>query len=76
MHSAVLSPLSTHTALLTVLRPPMVPGSEPATLDPVLQESAEELTDLPDVVSSVLSVVYDLMKDEDICDGEDMMTSR
>lgn len=69
-HSAVLSPLSTHTALLTILRRPMVPDGEPVTFDLVLQESEEELTDLPDVVSSVLSVVYDLMKDEDICDGE------
>ncbi|XP_031420927.1 treslin isoform X2 [Clupea harengus] len=67
-HSAVLSPLSTHTALLTVLRPLMVPGNEPVTPDLVSQAADEELSDLPDVVNSVLSVVYDLMKDEDHCD--------
>ncbi|XP_041966788.1 treslin isoform X1 [Alosa sapidissima] len=73
-HSAVLSPLSTHTAILSVLRPPMVLGSEYVTPDlrvtPDLASTVcdEELADLPDVVSSVLSVVYDLMKDEDRCD--------
>lgn len=74
-HSAVLSPLSTQTALLNILRRPTVADGEPVTLDLVLQESDEELTDLPDVVSSVLNVVYDLMKDEDLCDGEAWLTS-
>ncbi|XP_062403746.1 treslin [Sardina pilchardus] len=67
-HSAVLSPLSTHTATLSILRPPMVLGSEHVTPDLASKVSDDELTDLPDVVNSVLSVVYDLMRDEDHCD--------
>lgn len=70
--SAVLSPLSHVTALLTVLRPRVTHNNELLTADVVAPAAAETSSDLPDVVSSVLGVVYDIMEeDEDGIDGKD-----
>uniref|UniRef100_A0A8C7XEL2 Treslin n=1 Tax=Oryzias sinensis TaxID=183150 RepID=A0A8C7XEL2_9TELE len=61
--SAVLSPLSHSTALLTVLQPEIPQQNQ---LLKTNAEAPQTTTDLPDVVSSVLGVVYDIMnKDED-----------
>ncbi|XP_069019576.1 treslin [Embiotoca jacksoni] len=59
VRSAVLSPLSHSTALLTVLQPDQLP-----TTDIIAPATAETSADLPDVVSSVLGVVYDIMKED------------
>jgi len=61
---AILSPLSARTALLTVSWPDSrLLGSTPQAVAP---EHAG--TELPEVVSSVLGVVYDIMEKEG--DGE------
>lgn len=67
--SAVLSPLSHCTALLTVLQPGVTQH------DPLLAAETNgpaeigDSADLPDVVSSVLGVVYDIMEEDG--DGEE-----
>ncbi|XP_028305861.1 treslin isoform X2 [Gouania willdenowi] len=60
--SAVFSPLSHCTALLTIIQPevPQLLCTN-ITADAAAEPSAE----LPDVVSSVLGVVYDIMKEDD-----------
>lgn len=62
--SAVLSPLSPCTALLTILQPGVSPltrfGQRPLTTD----TAADGFAELPDVVSSVLGVVYDMMEED------------
>ncbi|XP_028815058.1 treslin [Denticeps clupeoides] len=63
--SAVFSPQSPLTALLAVLQPPSPESSEVLTCDLIGPASEDEPCDLPEVVSSVLSVVYDTMEDED-----------
>lgn len=66
--SAVLSPLSRCTALLTVLQPGIAqrdPRSDGEMSGPA---AAAGSADLPDVVSSVLGVVYDIMEE----DGDDV----
>lgn len=70
--SAVLSPLSPSTALLTIIQPGITRHDQLWTsqmIDPATTESSAEL---PDIVSSVLGVVYDIMEEEDDCidDGE------
>lgn len=65
--SAVLSPLSHSTALLTVLQPEIPQQNQ---LLKTNAEAPQTTTDLPDVVSSVLGVVYDIMNnDEDAVNG-------
>ncbi|XP_053174522.1 treslin [Scomber japonicus] len=62
--SAVLSPLSHFTALLTVLQPRITQNDQLLTADIVAPAAAETSSDLPDVVSSVLGVVYDIMEED------------
>ncbi|CAN9498866.1 unnamed protein product [Ophioblennius macclurei] len=63
--SAVLSPLSYFTARLTVLQPAVIRPNQPLTTETVAPATAETSADLPDVVSSVLRVVYDIMQDDE-----------
>ncbi|XP_024136869.1 treslin isoform X2 [Oryzias melastigma] len=60
--SAVLSPLSHSTALLTVLQPE-IPQHHQLLKTPA--GAAQTSTELPAVVSSVLGVVYDIMNKEE-----------
>lgn len=65
--SAVLSPLSHSTALLTVLQPEIPQHHQ---LLKTLAGAAQTPTELPAVVSSVLGVVYDIMnKEEEAVNG-------
>ncbi|XP_017554944.1 treslin isoform X1 [Pygocentrus nattereri] len=66
VRSAVLSVLSPCTALLTVLQ--HLPAQCEEVLDKSLisSETGENSADLPDIVQSVLSVMYDIMKDENM----------
>nr|XP_019934839.1 PREDICTED: treslin [Paralichthys olivaceus] len=67
--SAVLSPMSHSTAMLTILQPGVTQHDTLLTTENIDSSTAETSTDLPDVVSSVLGVVYDIMeKDGDIVD--------
>ncbi len=70
--SAVLSPLSHATALLTVLHTGISQHNQFLTSEIIAPATAESSTELPDVVSSVLGVVYDIMEEDgDSVDGED-----
>ncbi|XP_028286050.1 treslin isoform X2 [Parambassis ranga] len=62
--SAVLSPLSHYTALLTILQPVITQADQLVTTEIIAPATAETPADLPDVVSSVLGVVYDIMKED------------
>lgn len=62
--SAVLSPLSSSTALLSILQPVITQPNQLLTAEVIAPASAETSADLPDVVSSVLGVVYDIMKQD------------
>ncbi|XP_051979224.1 treslin [Xyrauchen texanus] len=63
--SAVLSVLSSCTALLTVLQPLVILGDMHLPASSVSSDTADISTDLPDVVSSVLNVMYDTLEAED-----------
>ncbi|XP_049579182.1 treslin [Syngnathus scovelli] len=65
--SAILSPLSNSSALLAVLQPSIVRHRHLDNTDIISSSSgtAEILADLPEVVSSVLGVVYDMMEQDD-----------
>ncbi|KAM4619161.1 treslin [Polymixia lowei] len=63
--SAVLSPMSAFTALLTVLRPGITQDHQLLGADVITPATTNTSADLPDVVSSVLGVVYDIMEEED-----------
>ncbi|XP_036432110.1 LOW QUALITY PROTEIN: treslin [Colossoma macropomum] len=65
VRSAVLSVLSPYIALLTVLQPLATHCEEVLDKSLISSETAENSADLPDVVHSVLNVMYDIMKDED-----------
>lgn len=66
--TAVLSPLSPSTALLTILQPVLPPEFSQVTKHPVSTKTpADSLAGLPDVVSRVLGVVFDMMEE----DGEE-----
>ena len=71
--SAVLSPLSHTTALLTVLQSGVSQHDQLLSSEVIAPATAETSAELPDVVSSVLGVVYDIMEkdDNDSVDGED-----
>uniref|UniRef100_A0A8C2WE73 Treslin N-terminal domain-containing protein n=1 Tax=Cyclopterus lumpus TaxID=8103 RepID=A0A8C2WE73_CYCLU len=72
--SAVLSPMSHTTALLTVLQSGVARHDRLLTTEIIAPSAAETSAELPDIVSSVLGVVYDIMEeDEDTVDGEDRM---
>uniref|UniRef100_A0A8C1W603 Treslin N-terminal domain-containing protein n=1 Tax=Cyprinus carpio TaxID=7962 RepID=A0A8C1W603_CYPCA len=67
--SAVLLVLSSCTAQLTVLQPLVTQEDQLLPTDLVSLDTTEDLSsDLPDVVSSVLNVMYDIMEDEDLSD--------
>lgn len=71
--TAVLSPLSPSAALLSLLQPDvsqhhLVAVSEAGTSTPTPSSSQ-----LPDVVNSVLGIVYGIMDDGDRMDGEEGM---
>ncbi|XP_074532961.1 treslin isoform X2 [Halichoeres trimaculatus] len=65
--SAVLSPLSHSSALLTVLQPEITQLQFPSS-ENIAPATADTSADLPEVVSSVLGVVYDMMEK----DGENL----
>lgn len=67
--SAVLSPLSHSTALLTVLQPGITQHEPWLAVETSGPAAADGSADLPDVVSSVLGVVYDIMEEDG--DGEE-----
>ncbi|XP_061919303.1 treslin isoform X2 [Entelurus aequoreus] len=61
--SAVLSPLSHVSALLTVIHPTIAQHLQPRTTERIsASTTAGTSADLPGVVSSVLGVVYDMME--------------
>ncbi|XP_061750511.1 treslin isoform X2 [Nerophis ophidion] len=61
--SAVLSPLSHVSALLTVIHPAIAQHLQPRTIERIsASTTAGTSADLPGVVSSVLGVVYDMME--------------
>lgn len=60
--------MSSCTALLTVLQPLVTQGNEHLPDNLVSSETTDDFTDLPDVVSSVLNVIYGIMENED-CSG-------
>lgn len=66
--SAVLSVLSSCTAQLTVLQPLVTQEDQLLPTQVVPLDTTDISSDLPDVVSSVLNVMYDIMEDED-CSG-------
>ncbi|KAK2842631.1 hypothetical protein Q5P01_012831 [Channa striata] len=69
--TAVLSPMSHSTALLTILQPGITQQNQLLTPETIAPAKAETSPDLPDVVSSVLKVVYDIMeKDGDVVDDK------
>ncbi len=63
--SAVLSVLSSCTAQLTVLQPLVTQEDQLLPTHIVPLDTADISNDLPDVVSSVLNVIYDIIEDED-----------
>uniref|UniRef100_A0A672IZC1 Uncharacterized protein n=1 Tax=Salarias fasciatus TaxID=181472 RepID=A0A672IZC1_SALFA len=63
--SAVLSPLSHFTARLTVLQPAAPQPDRRLAAGVVAPATPETSAELPDVVSSVLGVVYKIMEDGD-----------
>lgn len=64
--------MSHSTALLTVLHSGVTQHDQYLTTEINAPATAESSTELPDVVSSVLGVVYDIMEEDgDGVDGED-----
>ncbi|XP_075946106.1 treslin [Anarhichas minor] len=63
--SAVLSPMSHSTALLTVLQSEVTEHDQFLTTEVITPATAETSAELPDIVSSVLGVVYDIMEEEE-----------
>ncbi|XP_054476516.1 treslin [Anoplopoma fimbria] len=71
--SAILSPMSNSTALLTILQSGVTQHDQFLTTEIIAPATAETSADLPEVVSSVLGVVYDIMEedeDEDTVDDQ------
>ncbi|KAM4734842.1 treslin isoform 2-T2 [Anableps anableps] len=66
---AVFSPLSHSTALLTILQPMILQHDQFLKTSITAPVSAETSADLPDVVNSVLGVIYDIMNEDS--DGTD-----
>ncbi|XP_034089220.1 treslin isoform X3 [Gymnodraco acuticeps] len=64
VYSAVLSPLSHTTALLTILQSGVAQNEQILTSEILAPATSETSADLPDVVSSVLGVVYDIMEED------------
>ncbi|XP_061100292.1 treslin [Conger conger] len=63
--TAVLSPLSASTGLLVMVQPQVAHVEDILSADIISPATTDNSTDLPDIVSSVLSVVYDIMNDEE-----------
>lgn len=61
---AVLTPTSAFTALLTVLQPGITQNNQLLTAHLIGPAATDTSPDLPDVVSSVVEVVYDIMENE------------
>ncbi|KAL1247593.1 hypothetical protein QQF64_022969 [Cirrhinus molitorella] len=72
VYSAVLSVLSSCTAQLAVFQPLVTQEDQPLSADLVSMDTTDISSDLPDVVSSVLNVMYDIMKDEDCSDQAEL----
>nr|XP_023673178.1 treslin isoform X1 [Paramormyrops kingsleyae] len=64
-HTAVLSTLSPSTALLTLIQPQTAHLEDSLSSGLMSAESGPPASDLPDIVSSVLNVVYDIMENDD-----------
>ncbi|XP_051808511.1 treslin isoform X2 [Acanthochromis polyacanthus] len=64
MCPAVVSPSSHSTALLTIFQPLITQPHQILTTENIAFTTTETSADLPDVVSSVLGVVYDIMKED------------
>ncbi|KAJ8340278.1 hypothetical protein SKAU_G00349110 [Synaphobranchus kaupii] len=64
-HTAVLSPLSASTALLVMVQPQVAHAQDVLSAHIVSPATTDNSVDLPDIVTSVLSVVYDIMNDEE-----------
>ncbi|XP_048829373.1 treslin isoform X2 [Brienomyrus brachyistius] len=64
-HTAVLSALSPSTALLTLIQPQTAHLEDVLSSGLMSAESGPPASDLPDIVSSVLNVVYDIMESDD-----------
>uniref|UniRef100_A0A3Q4HDQ1 Treslin-like n=1 Tax=Neolamprologus brichardi TaxID=32507 RepID=A0A3Q4HDQ1_NEOBR len=62
--SAVLSPLSYSTALLSILQPVIAQSNQRLTTEVITPALCDTSADLPDIVNSVLGVVYDIMKQD------------
>ncbi|XP_019729447.1 treslin isoform X2 [Hippocampus comes] len=63
--SAVLSPWSNFTALLTVLRPADTQCHRLGNIDIISNSGTDEISaDLPEVVNSVLGIVYEMMEQD------------
>lgn len=69
--TAVLAPLSPSAALLSLLHPDVAQHHLFLTGESSPTSTERSPTQLPDVVSSVLGVVYDIMDDSDRVDGEE-----
>ncbi|XP_012717946.2 treslin [Fundulus heteroclitus] len=68
---AIFSPLSQSTALLTIVQPLILQHEQLLKTEITAPVAAESSADLPDVVNSVLSVIYDIMnEDGDETNGE------
>lgn len=65
LRSAVFSPLSSSTALLTVLQPAVTQHDHLLRTEINAPTTAEAPPDLPAVVNSVLGVIYDIMNNDD-----------
>ncbi|XP_029290437.1 LOW QUALITY PROTEIN: treslin [Cottoperca gobio] len=69
--SAVLSPLSHTTALLTILQSGVLEHDQLLITESIAPATAETSAELPDVVSSVLGLVYEIMEaDGDTVDDQ------
>nr|XP_057931205.1 treslin isoform X2 [Doryrhamphus excisus] len=66
LSSAVLAPLSQFSALLTIIQPVITQPHQPInTPEPISSTTTAAISaDLPEVVSSVLGVVYDMMEQD------------
>ncbi|XP_054633806.1 treslin isoform X2 [Dunckerocampus dactyliophorus] len=65
LSSAVLSPLAHFSALLTIIQPAITRHQQLHTIEPISSTTTAEISaDLPEVVSSVLGVIYDMMEQD------------
>lgn len=74
--TAVLSPLSPSAALLSLLRPDVARQHQFLAGEPGAVATGHSPGELPEVVSSVLGVGYDIMDDRDGTEGEEDARTR